>query len=71
MLSNIVTNLVTRMQEITGNFRVSQGTYLRKVEAREQRNNQYFTSFSQDDEVFLILNVIKYNMHNFHFAVLQ
>jgi len=50
VLSNIVTNLVTRMQEITGNFRVSQGTYLRKVEAREQRNNQYFTSFSQDDE---------------------
>lgn len=50
VLSNIVTNLVTRMQEITGDFRVSQGTYLRKVEAREQRNNQYFTSFSQDDE---------------------
>merc|ERR1719322_910249 len=31
VLSNIVTNLVTRMQEITGNFRVSQGTYLRKA----------------------------------------
>lgn len=50
VLTNIVTNLVTRLQEITGDFRLSQGNYLRKVEAREQRNNQYFTSFTQDDE---------------------
>ena len=35
VVGNIVTNLVTRMQEIAGDFRTSQGNYLWKVEARE------------------------------------
>ena len=56
VVGNIVTNLVTRMQEITGEFRTSQGNYLRKVEAREERSSQYFTSLiHQDDEVLLEL----------------
>jgi len=44
VVRNIVINLVGRLQEITEKFRSSQGNYLRKVEAREKRNNQYFTS---------------------------
>ena len=50
VLVNIVNNLVSRMQEITNNFRLSQGNYLRKVEAREERNSQYFSTFSAEEE---------------------
>ena len=35
VVGNIVTNLVTKMEEIVGDFRTSQGNYLWKVEARE------------------------------------
>ena len=44
VVKNIVINLVGRLQEITEKFRSSQGNYLRKIEAREKRNNQYFTT---------------------------
>ena len=64
VVGNIVTNLVTRMQEIAGDFRTSQGNYLRKVEAREERSSQYFTSLiHQDDEVIYILTV-KLELHS-------
>jgi len=43
LVKNIVINLVNRLQEITEKFRSSQGNYLRKVEAREKRSNQYFS----------------------------
>jgi len=50
ILRNIVINLVNRLQEITGKFRVSQGEYLRKIKAREERSQQYFSSFQGEDD---------------------
>jgi len=51
VLTNIVTNLVTRLHGVTGEMRTSQGKYLRSVEEREQRSSQYFTSLSLDNDV--------------------
>ena len=48
-MRNIVTNLVGRLKEITERFRSSQGNYLRRIEAREKRNSQYFSTY-QDPE---------------------
>ena len=45
VVRNIVTNLVGRLQEITERFRSSQGNYLRRIEAREKRNSQYFSTY--------------------------
>jgi len=50
ILRNIVINLVNRLQDITGKFRVSQGEYLRKIKAREERSQQYFSSFQGEDD---------------------
>lgn len=53
VVRNITTNLVGRLQEITERFRSKQGNYLRNIEAREKRSNQYFSTFQdlepQDD----------------------
>jgi len=49
VVRNIVINLVGRLQEITEKFRSSQGNYLRKIEAREKRNNQYFTAMPEPE----------------------
>jgi len=49
LVRNIVINLVGRLQEITEKFRSSQGNYLRKIEAREKRNNQYFSTFPEPE----------------------
>jgi len=50
IMKNIVINLVNRLQDITGKFRVSQGEYLRKMKAREERSQQYFSSFQGGEE---------------------
>jgi len=50
MVDNIVTALVSRLQGITERFRASQGNYLRRVEAREKRSSQYFSSFQGEEE---------------------
>ena len=48
VLTNIVANLAARLQESTGHLRSSQGNYLRKVEAREERTGQFFDSPEDD-----------------------
>ena len=50
VLGNIVAALVARLQEVTESFRGSQGSYLRKVEAREKQSNQYFSTFQGEEE---------------------
>lgn len=54
VVANIVTSLVVRLQEITERFRASQGGYLRRVEAREQRSSQYFSTFQGEDDGLLV-----------------
>ena len=54
VLSNIVTNLAARLQDSAGNLRSSQGNYLRKMEAREQRTGQFFDSPDDQDDGLLI-----------------
>ena len=49
MVRNIVITLVGSLQEIAEKFRSSQGNYLRKIEAREKRNNQYFSTFPEPE----------------------
>jgi len=56
IVNNIVINLVNRLQEITGKFRVSQGDYLRRVKAREERSQQYFSSFQGEDDDGLLMD---------------
>jgi len=56
IVSNIVRNLVTRLQEITGLFRVSQGDYLRRLKAREEQQQQYFSSFQGEDDDGLLVD---------------
>ena len=48
VLTNIVANLAARLQDSTGHLRSSQGNYLRKVEAREERTGQFFDSPEDD-----------------------
>ena len=55
VVGNIVQALVARLQEITENFRSSQGNYLRRVEAREQRSSQYFTSLQGEEDDGLLV----------------
>lgn len=50
MLGNIVTSLASRLQEVAGRLRTSQGRYLRRLEDREQRSSQYFTHIQPDTE---------------------
>lgn len=40
---NVVSSLVTSLQELSNAFRESQGNYLRKLSSREERSKQYFT----------------------------
>lgn len=54
VLSNIVANLASRLQDSAGNLRSSQGNYLRKVEAREQRTGKFFESPDDQDDGLLI-----------------
>ena len=55
VLTNIVANLAARLQDSTGHLRSSQGNYLRKVEAREQRTGQFFdTPDDPEDDGLLI-----------------
>ena len=54
VLSNIVANLASRLQESAGNLRSSQGNYLRKVEAREQRTGKFFESSDDQDDGLMI-----------------
>ena len=42
---------MTRLHGVTGELRVSQGKYLRSVEAREERSSQYFTSLALDTDL--------------------
>ncbi|XP_023347674.1 syntaxin-16 [Eurytemora carolleeae] len=56
IVRNIVINLVNRLQEITGKFRVSQGDYLRRIKAREERSEQYFSSFQGEDDDGLLMD---------------
>ena len=55
VLNNIVANLATRLQDSTGNLRSSQGNYLRKVEAREQRTGQFFDSPADPEDDGLLI----------------
>jgi len=50
IVRNIVINLVNRLQEITGKFRLSQGDYLRRIKAREERSQQYFSTFQGEED---------------------
>ena len=50
VLGNIVTSLASRLQEVAGRLRTSQGRYLRRLEDREQRSSQYFTHIQPDTE---------------------
>ena len=50
VVGNIVAALVARMQEVAERFRGSQGSYLRKVEAREKQSSQYFSTFQGEEE---------------------
>jgi len=56
IVRNIVINLVNRLQEITGKFRVSQGDYLRRIKAREERSQQYFSTFQGEDDDGLLMD---------------
>jgi len=56
IVRNIVINLVSRLQEITGKFRVSQGDYLRRLKAREDQQQHYFSSFQGDDDDGLLMD---------------
>ena len=55
VLNNIVTNLAARLQDSTGHLRSSQGNYLRKVEAREQRTGQFFDSPADPEDDGLLI----------------
>jgi len=58
LVRNIIVNLATRLQEITGRFRSSQGEYLRKLKSREERSQQYFSVFEgEEDDGLLVDNV--------------
>lgn len=50
LVKNIVVNLATRLQDITGTFRSSQGDYLRKLKSREERSQHYFSTFEGDND---------------------
>ena len=50
VVSNIVSALVARLQDVAERFRGSQGGYLRKVEAREKQSSQYFSTFQGEEE---------------------
>ena len=50
VVGNIVAALVARLQEVAERFRGSQGSYLRKVEAREKQSSQYFSTFQGEEE---------------------
>jgi len=54
VVTNIVTALVVRLQELTERFRSSQGGYLRRMEAREERSSQYFATFQGEDDGLLV-----------------
>jgi len=49
VVGNIVAALVARLQEVAERFRGSQGSYLRKVEAREKQSSQYFSTFQGEE----------------------
>jgi syntaxin 16 len=57
VVGNVVTALVARLQGVTERFRAGQASYLRRVEAREQRSSQYFSTFQgeQEDDDGLVL----------------
>lgn len=58
LVSNIVVNLATRLQDTTGAFRTSQGIYLRKLKSREDRSKQYFSAFEGEDDDGLLLDSV-------------
>jgi len=45
---NVVTSLVTTLQNLSNNFRSDQNTYLNKIKSREERSQQYFGEASSD-----------------------
>lgn len=46
----VVLALATRLQELSGEFRSSQGTYLRQHQQREQRSQSYFDAMIYEDD---------------------
>ncbi|XP_046841728.1 syntaxin-16-like [Xenia sp. Carnegie-2017] len=42
LVKNVVSSLAASLQELSGNFRKSQSTYLKKMKNREERESQYF-----------------------------
>ncbi|XP_028410106.1 syntaxin-16-like [Dendronephthya gigantea] len=44
MVKNVVSSLASSLQELSGNFRKSQSTYLKKMKSREERESHYFDS---------------------------
>nr|ACO11581.1 Syntaxin-16 [Caligus rogercresseyi] len=50
LVDNLVQSLGNRLQESTEQFRVSQNDYLKKMNSREGKSNQYFIDFGDDDD---------------------
>nr|ACO14927.1 Syntaxin-16 [Caligus clemensi] len=48
LLENLVQSLGNRLQESTEQFRTSQNDYLKKLNSREEKSNQYFIDFGED-----------------------
>lgn len=44
LVKNVVSSLATKLQELSGSFRKSQSTYLKKMKNREEREKHYFDS---------------------------
>lgn len=42
LVKNVVSSLASSLQELSGNFRKSQSTYLKKMKSREEREKHYF-----------------------------
>nr|SVE73731.1 EOG090X0AQP [Daphnia atkinsoni] len=48
LAKNVVTSLVTTLQNLSNTFRSDQNTYLNKIKSREERSQQFFGGASKD-----------------------